>query len=221
MRIFGHELLNIPSQSSFLKSRDVDLVLDVGANRGQYASGLRREGYRGRIHSFEPVSTAFAKLARLASGDRQWETFNHAVGAEPGTAEIQVSKNSVYSSIQPHTDMIADFSYKSAVVSTEQVEVKTLESYASDPAERIFLKIDTQGFERNVLDGARPIMGKVVGIQLELPIEHLYEGVWSFREAIDYMDDLGFTPAQFRQVNPIHNDKACAIEFDCIFKRKV
>ncbi|HMA11498.1 MAG TPA: hypothetical protein VKO83_06395, partial [Steroidobacteraceae bacterium] len=51
MRMFGHEISRTPGQADFLRSRLVDLVLDVGANRGQYASGLRRQGYRGRIHS--------------------------------------------------------------------------------------------------------------------------------------------------------------------------
>lgn len=220
MRLCGHEITKTPGQADFLSSRSVDLVLDVGANRGQYASGLRKQGYCGRIHSFEPVSGPFQILSALAARDPQWQVTQCAVGAAAGTAQINVSRNTVYSSIQQQTGMAAEFSRKSAIVATETVRVMTLDELAIDPASAIFLKIDTQGFEQQVLAGAMQLLPRCVGLQLELPVEHLYENVWSFAEAVTHLDQLGFLPAQFRMVNPIHDDPVSGIEFDCIFRRK-
>ena len=224
MRIMGFELTRTPSQSAFLRSRSVDLVLDVGANRGQYAKGLRKEGYRGRIQSFEPVSTVFAKLQTASARDANWHARHCAVGENAGIAEINVSKNTVYSSIRQQTTMSAEFSYKSAVVATESVAVISLDAIMSEPQnigyQNIFLKIDTQGYEKDVLLGAVNVLKRCVGIQLELPVEHLYQDVWSFNDALLHMEALGFVPAQFRMVNPLHDDPASGIEFDCIFRQK-
>jgi hypothetical protein len=77
-----------------------------------------------------------------------------------------------------------------------------------------------QGFEKPVLEGASEVLRRVHALYVELPVEHLYEGGWTFAEAIQYLDALGFTPAQFRTVNSLPDDRACAVEFDCLFRRK-
>lgn len=220
MRIFGYEYSKVASEADFLRSRGVNLVLDVGANCGQYAAGLRKQGYRGRIHSFEPISGLYQTLKSRSDKDGKWMLSNLALGAEVGTAEIHVTQNSTYSSLKEQSRMITDFSKKSVIVSKETVTVERLDNFQFASDDVIFLKIDTQGFEREVLSGAQETLKKCVGVQLELPSEHLYNDVWTFTDAINYMDSLGFTPAQFRQVNPLHDDPVSAIEFDCVFRRK-
>ncbi len=217
---FGYELSRTPNEQAFLSSRQVDLVLDVGANRGQYARGLRSQGYAGRIHSFEPIKAVYEKLAASAAGDPLWDVSNCAVGAAPGRADINVSDYTVYSSIRPTTDLGTSFSKHAGVVRVESVEVTTLDGYDVGAAQAVFLKIDTQGFEREVLAGAGALLKRCVGLQLELPIEHLYKDVWSFNEGLAFVDNLGFVPAQIRMVNALHDDKASALEFDVIFRRK-
>ncbi len=218
LRRMGFELSCTPSAVDFLTSRHVELVLDVGANKGQYARGLRAQGYQGRIHSFEPIIAVYAQLTRAAAGDPLWTTTNCAVGAFAGSADINVSDSTVYSSIRSATPMSAAFSRKSAVVRIETVPVVTLDSQVEGASGPVFLKIDTQGFEREVLLGAGALMSRIVGLQLELPVEHLYQGVWSFNEA--FVDSLGFAPAQFRMVNALHDDAASGNEFYCIFRCK-
>lgn len=220
MRLFGFEFQKMPSQTDFLRSRNVNLVLDVGANCGQYAQELRGQGYKGRIHSFEPVSATFEILAKCAARDPYWEVSQLAAGSAAGTAEINITRNTVYSSIRDQTPMITDFSKKSSIIGTEKVEVIKLDQLQFDQNDVLFLKIDTQGFEQEVLAGASDILERCVGVQLELPVEHLYSEVWSFNEAIHYMDAIGFVPAQFRMVNPLHDDPVAGIEFDCVFRRK-
>jgi FkbM family methyltransferase len=221
MRLFGFQVSTAtPDVVDFLAARQVDLVLDVGANRGQFARQLRRRGYRGRIHSFEPIRSVHAELARLAARDERWTVSHCAVGAARGTAQINVSRNTVYSSLRSQTPMSAEFSARSAVVSREEVRIITLDEIDTSDASAVFLKIDTQGYEKDVLAGANSCLAKCVGVQLEVPVEHLYNDVWTFAEAIRCMDELGFTPAQFHTVNLLHDDAVSAIEFDGVFRRK-
>jgi FkbM family methyltransferase len=217
----GMSLVQEPGLWDFLDTRRVDLVIDVGANAGQFARDVRSLGYRGRIHSFEPLRAAFAELQGFAAGDPLWEASNVGVGGKAGKLEINVAKNSVFSSFRALSDLAGRFDPNSQTVETLRVPVVTLDNaLGGDNARSIFLKIDTQGFEQEVLAGAKKLLKRCAGVQLELPVDHLYEGVWSFNEALTAMDSYGFVPAQFRAVNPRAGDRAAAVEFDAIFRRK-
>jgi len=91
----GFDLVREPNALTFLAVHDVDLVIDVGANIGQYASGLRKRGYLGRIWSFEPIDTAFKQLQSAAKGDDRWMVTQTAVGAVRGEAILNVPELSV------------------------------------------------------------------------------------------------------------------------------
>lgn len=215
------QLYRGPSVADFLASRSADLVIDVGANIGQYASGLRLTGYEGAIHSFEPIDAVHAQLAAAAAGDPHWQVTRSAVGAQAGEVVIGVSHNTVFSSIKKTTERAARFDAASAAVRAETVPITTLDLAMRDvPGTRVFLKIDTQGFEQEVLAGAAETLARCVGLQLELPIEHFYEDVWSFEEALAFARGYGFVPAQIRPVNFSTIDSAVAVEFDCVFRRE-
>ncbi len=217
---WGYEMRREPSAQSFLHARSVDLVIDVGANVGQLASGLRKGGYAGSIHSFEPVSSVYVALSAAAAGDPKWMTTRAAVGSAAGEVTIHVSAASVYSSIRAPTRFGEDRDAGMTAVATEVVPVVMLdEAVELAGSNKVFLKIDTQGFEREVLDGASRLITRCVGLQLELPIAHLYDGVWDFDEAIGHAKALGFVPAQFRTVCTSDAIPASAVEVDCIFRR--
>lgn len=217
----GLDLVREPNVLTFLEVHGVDLVIDVGANVGQYASGLRNRGYRGRIWSFEPIDAAFEQLESAARADDRWLATRTAVGAATGEAILNVSELSVFSSIKPVNQTALDFDARAVVVEKQLVPVATLDHLLKDePSRRIFLKIDTQGFEKEVLEGTSGLRDKLVGIQLEVPVENLYDNVWTFPACISFMDELGYVPAQFKIVNPRSNDRASAVEFDCIFRPK-
>lgn len=157
----------------------LDTVVDVGANIGQYGSALRASGFRGRIVSCEPLPDAYRHLARRCASDRSWSALNTAVGAAPGQLEINVSANSYSSSILPMTSAHRTAAPGSEFVRTEQVAVTTVEALVADldlVPERTLLKIDTQGFESRVLDGAGPLLGRFAALQLELSYVPLYDG---------------------------------------------
>ncbi len=178
-----------------LVDRGVDLVLDVGAARGGYATELREFGYTGRIVSFEPLAAAHADLVRAAASDPRWETRHTALGDVTGRQEIHVASNSDSSSLLPMAEQHRASSPDIGYVGTETIEVSRLDDVAADvvgDARTPFLKIDTQGFERAVLEGAEATVPRLVGLQLELSFVTLYEGGMLADEAISWAYDHGF-----------------------------
>jgi len=203
LRRFGKDIVPlqpteiVPAQlPALLAARRVDLVLDVGANVGQYARALRGADYRGRIVSFEPVAGAHARLVAAAAADPAWTAAPRmALGAADGEAEINVSNRTDMSSLLPiRGDTLAALP-KAQSIGREPVPVRRLDGVYADYAgagARAFLKIDTQGFERAVLDGAGAILAELRGLQLELSLLPLYEGEAGYLEMIDRLAAAGF-----------------------------
>ncbi len=181
-----------------LESHGVNVVFDVGANSGQYATELRMAAYRGRIVSFEPLSGPFSLLQSESSKDPLWDCRQCALGDADGTISINVAGNagassSVLPMLKSHQEAFPPANY----VGTEEVPIHRLDSIAADflrPGDVNFLKIDVQGFERQVVAGGMSTVADwVAGIQLELTFQPLYEGGMLIREALDLVYSLGFT----------------------------
>jgi FkbM family methyltransferase len=187
--------------AALLERFAIACVLDVGANAGQYGDTLRAWGYRGRIVSFEPVAAAHARLELRAAADRDWHVAPRmALGAKDGEATIEVSADSDMSSILPQTELLRRLSPSSRVVGRERVPIRCLDGLTKEyvkPGERTFLKVDTQGFEAEVLAGARELLPMLQGIQLEMSLVRCYEGERDFRELIDDLARAGFSPWLF------------------------
>lgn len=182
-------------RQAMLALHRVDLVLDVGAARGGFAEEIREFGYTGRIVSFEPLQAAYRDLDRAAAGDPSWVTVNAALGSAPDVLRINVASNSDSSSLLPFTDAHTSAAPQVDYVAEEDVRVERLDDIAPDlvPATaRPFLKIDTQGFEREVLAGGGDTLARCVGLQLELSLTSLYEGGMLIDEAIATAYDAGF-----------------------------
>jgi FkbM family methyltransferase len=179
----------------------VSCVLDVGANIGQYAAGLRAWGYRGRIVSFEPLAGAHVALEARAAGDAGWQVAPRmALGASEGEVEIERSAESDMISILPQNALLREISPSSRVAGHERVPLRRLDVASGDhlrPSDVPFLKIDTQGYEPEVLEGAKMLLPRLAGVQLELALVPCYEGERGFRPTIDLMESLGFEPYLF------------------------
>lgn len=221
LRRFDYDIVRSePRLIDFLRSRNIDLVLDVGANAGQFGQSLRNAGFDGEILSFEPVRAVFDKLQQSAQGDEKWQARNLALGAAAGRATINVSEDTVFSSILPQTAVAQEFDPAAVVKRTEEIEVATLDDIFQPFQRRnAFLKIDTQGFERQVLDGGVASLAVIKGVQLELPILHLYANTWSLSEALEYMRQRNFVVSQMRPTNFLKADPVSLVEVDCIFRR--
>jgi FkbM family methyltransferase len=221
IRRFGYDIVQAGFRwtvMDFLADREIELVLDVGANEGQFGRMLRKEGYQGRIQSFEPVASAFRVLSDAAHNDPNWDVHNFALGSVAGRATINVSEFTPFSSMLRTTGAASKFDSKAMLKHTEEIEVRTLDEVCPKIPERTFLKIDTQGFEKEVLGGARAILPTLKGIFMELPIIQLYEGNWQFHEAIAFMARAGFVPAQIHPVNYHSKDKMSLVDVDCLFR---
>lgn len=205
-----------------LQKFGVDLVLDVGANRGQFASEMRRGGYAGRIVSFEPLSSAHEKLLQASAADALWDAFPRcALGARDGEAEINIAGNSESSSLLPMLESHRSAAPESAYRGKETVRVRTLDDTAAQylkDARGAFLKIDTQGFEWQVLDGARAVLPHVRGILVELSLVPLYEGQHLWREVIARLEAEGFALWAFK---PVFSDPVSGrtLQMDGVFYR--
>lgn len=184
-----------------LAAREVDVVIDVGAARGAYGQQLRKFGYGGRLVSFEPLAGAFARLEGVIEHDPRWTAHRLALGEESGYATINVASNSDSSSLLPmlkaHSDADPTISY----VAEETVTVARLDDVADGLIQGTnpFLKIDTQGFERHVLLGAKKTTQRCVGLQLELSFVPLYKDSMRVDEAIAWAYDQGFHLVGFEQ----------------------
>jgi FkbM family methyltransferase len=212
------ELRRLP----LLNARRIDLVLDVGANQGQYATELRRSGYRGRIVSFEPLASAYRELERRAAAAPEWETRNFALGETEGTTSIHVAGNSWSSSLLPMGARHLASAPESAYVAEEQVEVKTLDALAPElarPDERVWLKLDVQGYEIPVLHGAEKTLAQVEVVETELSLVELYEGQALFGDVIAHLAERGFGAWFFE---PVFRDPASGelLQIDGIFARR-
>jgi FkbM family methyltransferase len=209
-------------RARLLEALDVDGVLDVGANVGQYASQLREIGYRGPIVSFEPVEAAYRELARCAAADGRWSARHCALGAVTETRVIHVSRNLQSSSLLPmlasHVSAVAD----SAVERDETISVRRLDEMIDEVApdsRRVFLKMDTQGYERAVVEGAAGCLGRIVAMQAEVSLVPLYAGESGLCEFISFAEQRGF---ELAGIEPGFADAASGrmLQVDCMFVRR-
>ncbi len=229
LRRLGKDLTPYPPPSAatrnvvaVLDGLGVDLLFDAGANVGQYASDIRRHGYRGGIVSFEPVAAAHRELERAAAADPDWTVAPRtALGAEIKTVTINVSNRSDMSSLLPIREETLAALPKSHNVAREEVPLTRLDAVFADHAgdgDKCFLKIDTQGYERQVLDGAEGVLDRLSGMQLELSLRPLYDGEATYLELIAYLAERGFEPVL---VLPGYFSKNLArqLQIDVIFAR--
>ncbi|NCT54254.1 MAG: FkbM family methyltransferase, partial [Microcystis aeruginosa G13-03] len=180
-----------------LAYHNIDLVFDVGANIGQYAKLLRELGYSGRIVSFEPLSSAYSQLKAVSKKEPLWEIAPQtAIGNQEGEITINIAGNSQSSSALPMLDAHLESAPESAYSGSETVKLSRLDTIAKDyiksETKSIFLKIDVQGLEKQVIEGATAILPLVKAIKLELSLVPLYEGQVLFKEMIDIIEKLGY-----------------------------
>jgi FkbM family methyltransferase len=183
------------SRRKLLDEREIDVALDVGANAGQYAQGLRALGYQGRIVSFEPLASAFANLEEISAMDPAWECRHVALGAQGRRAKLNVAANSLSSSLLPAEERLVAAKPSTAFVGTEDCRVTTLDElrpHLLRPNEHVFLKLDVQGSELDVLLGAESTLQQVEVLDVELAVLRLYRGAPLLSEVVQHLNERGF-----------------------------
>jgi FkbM family methyltransferase len=175
----------------------VDLVIDVGANIGNYGIALRDCGYNGRIISFEPIQGAYDKLVENAKSDAYWSVAPRmALGERDGTIQINVAGNVDSSSILAILPAHLNAAPEARYIATENVPIRTLDGLCGTvlptDAKSVFVKLDVQGYEKNVLVGGKKFFSTATGVQLELSLVPLYEGQILYDKMIEFLRIEGF-----------------------------
>jgi FkbM family methyltransferase len=202
---------------------EIDCVLDVGAHTGEYALALRDAGYRGDIVSFEPVDRSFELLVCRAEADPRWRVCNVALGEADETLEINVTETTTFSSLRrPRHDVVSEFAKGNVVARREPITVRRLDGLfdqvtAGLDAAHPFLKMDTQGWDLHVIAGASGVLDRIAGLQSELSILPIYDGMPDFTVALSTYAELNFdVSAMF----PVSRDRYLRlVEFDCVLTR--
>ena len=202
-----------------LRVKKISTVIDVGANVGGYGAELRAFGYTGQIISLEPLASAFAELSRRAGPDRNWECLNVAAGERDADAIINVASESVSSSLLPIRAEHRLGAPATVYTAQEHIRLRRLDSLDLAITSPAMLKVDTQGYEAHVIDGAPVILTTVAILECELSIAHVYEGQPSFRSMIDRASDLGF---DLIDIDPFFRERATGrvMSMDAIFVRE-
>ena len=202
LRRIGYDIVRYdPGRTSegrrarLLAERDIDVVLDVGANDGPFATNLRQAGYLGRIISFEPQHAAFERLKVACRSDPAWDCRQVALGSADGEFELHVAGNSSSSSLLEMTSQHTASAPSSRYVASELVAVRRLDAILDEvvrPDDALYLKLDVQGFELEVLHGAEEVLPQVLVVESELSLAHLYENGATLVDVVGHLDARGF-----------------------------
>ena len=227
----GFDVVRLRSQNDVLashlanvfKSLQIDCVLDVGANTGQYGRFLRKLGFTGYIVSFEPVRAVFGTLERTSSGDGKWLAYNLALGDQSGFREINVYDSTVFSSFLDINEYSKSLWTSIDAARHEQVTVARLDEVLNDietatGAKSFFLKMDTQGFDDKVFAGSAGVIGKIAALQSELSLLSTYDEMPHAYDVLNQFHRQGFLVSG---MYPVNRDTSLAvIEYDCVLVRR-
>ena len=207
---------------SMLRTYNVNLIFDIGANAGQFGVLLREIGFDGKIISFEPLSDAREILLNISKNDPLWQiALQTAIGEENGEIEIQIAGNSYSSSVLDMLDTHVRAAPDSKYIGKEKVALRKLDSIAPDYMDSnsiAFIKIDTQGYETQVMNGAKKLMSQIVGLQVEISLVPLYKGQCLFDEMLKKLKNDGF---ELWSIFPVFSDPNTAqlLQVDATFFR--
>ncbi len=197
----------------------VAVLLDVGANEGQFAALVRERGFTGRLVSVEPVPEAYETLVRARAGDTSWTGVHAALGAEAGTLPMTVTADTRCSSLLP-VGAIADYIPVAVPARTIEVPVERLDVLWEDlvrPGDVVGLKIDTQGYEAAVLDGLGDRLVDVTVLEVELALVPLYDGGSSLEGLLPRLTAAGFGVVSLQDG---HVDPATGQVLDVLLRRR-
>ncbi|MCK4810116.1 MAG: FkbM family methyltransferase [Candidatus Omnitrophica bacterium] len=233
---FGYDLYRVKIKDNHLvidrhvfnlfKILNVNCVIDVGAHKGEFGRRLRRNGFLGQIISFEPVQHSFKELSLCCKNDPKWKAYNFALGSEESTKTIKVMKSDDFSSfLTPVSYSKERFKDSLDIDHAENVQVKTIDSILFKILKDInkpcvFLKMDTQGFDLEVIKGAQKSINNIFGIQSELSFKQIYKDAPDYIHVLKKYNELGF---RVSGLYPVSRDKRnlVIIEYDCVMVKEL
>lgn len=185
----------IKSRINILKEYNIDALIDIGANKGQFAKEIRKFGYANKIVSFEPLTDIYSLIKLKSDKDDKWVVVQKAIGNYDGETEINVAKNTASSSILDILPIHIENAPDSVFIKKDKVPISRIDTIINeytDENDRLFIKSDTQGYEKNVIEGCEKILDRVYGFQLELSLQSMYEGEPAFNELLNLLVSKGY-----------------------------
>lgn len=227
----GYELINRDGSPSLnfhimdlIQLHEINLVIDVGGNKGQFAKSLRNEGYYGDIHSFEPVKATFEELEQVSQADRKWFVHNFAMGDQQGQATVNVTKSPDFASFLEPSDYGKERFKKNKVEYTEVVDINTVDNFLKTnidnfETKKIFLKTDTQGFDLQVVKGAEISLPSIHCLLSEISFIPIYDDMPHYIETLATFESIGFSVSGFYPITRCKKTLS-VIEMDCVMVNK-
>ena len=229
LRRVGLEVNRFNAAGSFTARRQrmleragVDLVLDAGASDGGFASELRDAGYQGRIISFEPLEKPYRSLLAKARKDEHWEVFQYALGSVSEEAKMNIARDDKCSSLLTPLERQTRVYLGAQTSSSTIVQVRRLSDLYGvqfQPGVCTFLKIDTQGYEGRVIEGAGDVLDEMVGIQVELSLVPLFDGGQSYARLLQELEHRKFQPVLLEPVF-VDPETEQTLQVDAVFFRQ-
>lgn len=225
-RLLGYELIKLrkhPTSNAhiinLINAHNIDLVLDVGANQGQFGKVLRQEGYRGEIHSFEPVGATFGRLEEASQTDKRWFAYQLAMGDECGNQTINVAESSDLSSLLNPNNFGKEKYKKIETLRKETIQVSTIDTFLEEQIadldnKRIFLKMDTQGYDLNVFKGSFNTLKHIICMLSEISLIPIYSGMPHYLDALKNYEEQGFIVTGLYPIS--RKDNLSVVEMDCM-----
>lgn len=183
-------------RARLLAWQGVDVVVDIGANEGQYGRRLRDAGFTGRVVSFEPFAEPFSALVATAEHDPNWDCHQLGLAERDGTGTLRKYRNSQANSLLPVREILDPANSDWEFGGTEPIQLARLDTVWPDlvaPAARAYLKVDVEGYELGVLEGTEEVLSNVRVVECELSIVPMNDGAPLFQEVIDYLRKRSFT----------------------------
>lgn len=181
-----------------LKEHNIDTVIDIGANIGQTGERLRRWGFEGDIYSVEPISSLQEPLLEASKNDPKWTILPPMViGDSNKDIEFNVSDSKEMSSVLEPCDELIQALPKTTIIATETIPMKTLDTLYEElnlEGKRVFVKMDTQGYEMNILKGGQESLKKATGLRLEMSLFEIYKGETTMTDIMIYLQNKGYVP---------------------------
>lgn len=162
---------------SLLKTLKCNTIVDVGANKGQFSLLARNCFPDAKIYSFEPLSEPANKFRCVFKDDKNMQLYNLAIGSEKINTNIHVSKSDDSSSLLPITSQQSRLFPGTEEDYMATIEVDLLDNYIDEKIliSPSLLKIDVQGYELEVLNGSKSLLGVFDYVYVECSFIELYE----------------------------------------------
>ena len=231
LNTIGFDIVRVKNQhrshsehlSNVFAAKNVDCIIDVGANSGQFGLFLRGIGFDGYIVSFEPVKSVYNILEVTAKADHKWLCYNLALGDKEEKKTLNVYKSTSFSSFFEANDYSKNIWQSLDSVVLEIVDVVRLDDIFGEIVDRtgcanFYLKMDTQGYDINVFHGAVESLEKIKSIQSELSLVAIYDDM---PPAYDVLNEFHRHDFFISGMYPVNRDESLAvIEYDCVLVKR-